>query len=106
LREARKRHGATNDLPGSPEVDTVGTESLVRCGGATWRSLVIYDLADVVLIEFVKEDHIGRVVRRRRADTRTATLRERVLAATPAVVDRDAPTVVSIQLPSTSGAIS
>jgi hypothetical protein len=30
--------------------------------------------SDVVLIEFVKEDHIGRVVRRRRADTRTPTM--------------------------------
>jgi hypothetical protein len=30
--------------------------------------------ADVVLIEFVKEYHIGRVVRRRRADTRTPTM--------------------------------
>ena len=27
-----------------------------------------------MLIEFVKEDHIGRVVRRRRTDTRTPTM--------------------------------
>jgi hypothetical protein len=30
--------------------------------------------AEVLLIELVKEDHIGRVVRRRRADTRTPTM--------------------------------